>query len=114
MEDKYLNHKKIKKKFYVSTQYYSFAVKAFINVVDKDDSNEYDFSIRETKTHEIIEDVSFGRSEIGILYLNDLNIFLVEKALKEWESIGTVQMCEDLKKIIKEEIVFKEASKNNL
>lgn len=85
MEDKYLNHKKIKKKFYVSTQHYSFAVKAFINVVNYDDSDEYDFSIRETKTHEIIEDVNFGRSEIGILYLNDFNERILNKIFGEHE-----------------------------
>ncbi len=37
------------------------------------DTSKYEFAIRETKTKEVIDDVSTMRSEIGILYLSDFN-----------------------------------------
>lgn len=83
MEDKYLNNKMLKKKFSVSSQHYSFAIKAFINVVNKNDSDGYEFAIRETKTHEVIDDVRYNRSEIGILYLNDFNKKILTKIFQE-------------------------------
>ena len=43
---------------------------------------EYDFSIRETQTYEIIEDVARMRSEIGLLFLNDFNETVLRKILK--------------------------------
>lgn len=63
----------IKKKFGVSAQHYSFAVQAFIEMVRKFGTCDYEFAVRETKTAEVIEDVATLRSEIGILYLSDLN-----------------------------------------
>jgi DNA-binding transcriptional LysR family regulator len=63
----------IKKKFGVSAQHYSFAVKAFVEMVKTFDTAEYEFAIRETKTKDVIDDVSAMRSEIGILYLSDFN-----------------------------------------
>lgn len=62
-----------KKKFGVSTQHYSFAIKAFVELVKRFDTSQYEFAIRETKTKDVIQDVSSMRSEIGILYLNDFN-----------------------------------------
>ena len=62
-----------KKKFGVSTQHYSFAVNAFVDVIKEYGDRDYEFSLRETQTHEIIEDVSQLKSEIGVLYLNDFN-----------------------------------------
>lgn len=71
-----------KKKFGVSTQHYSFAVKSFVELVKRYNTAEYEFAIRETKTREVIEDVSAMRSEIGILYLNDFNRSMLLKALR--------------------------------
>lgn len=71
--EKYGRSGTLKKKFGVSTQHYSFAVKAFVEMVKEFDTVEYDFAIRETRTREIIADVSVLKSEIGILQLNDIN-----------------------------------------
>ena len=80
VEGQYLNlmeaFGKIEKRkthFAVSTQHYSFAVKAFVEMVKEFDTAEYEFAVRETKTAEIISDVAGFRSEIGIIYLNDFN-----------------------------------------
>ena len=71
MQDRYAGGSK--KKFGVSAQHYSFAVQAFVETVKQFDTCDYEFAIRETKTAEVIEDVSTLRSEIGILYLSDFN-----------------------------------------
>ncbi len=73
LAEKYISKGGIKKKFGVSTQHYSFAVKAFVEMVKHFDTSEYEFAVRETKTAEIISDVATLRSEIGIIYLNDFN-----------------------------------------
>lgn len=71
--DKYGKNQNLKKKFGVSTQHYSFAVKAFVEMVKTFDTLQYEFAIRETQTREVIQDVANMRSEIGILYTNDFN-----------------------------------------
>ncbi|MGB4093070.1 MAG: LysR family transcriptional regulator [Ruminococcus flavefaciens] len=73
LAEKYILKGNIKKKFGVSTQHYSFAVKAFVEMVKDFDTAKYEFAIRETKTAEIISDVATMRSELGIIYLNDFN-----------------------------------------
>ncbi|MCH5204360.1 MAG: LysR family transcriptional regulator [Oscillospiraceae bacterium] len=80
--DKYGQSGTLKKKFGVSTQHYSFAVKAFVETVKQFNAAEYEFAIRETKTLEVIEDVSSLRSEIGVIYLSSFNQKAIMKLLK--------------------------------
>ena len=82
LEDKYKGTSGGKKNFCVSTQHYSFAVNAFVDLIKTYGQDEYDFSLRETQTYEIIEDVAKMRSEIGILFLNNFNETVLEKILK--------------------------------
>ncbi len=82
LEDRYKRNDGGKKQFCVSTQHYSFAVNAFVDLIKKYGQEEYDFSLRETQTYEIIEDVGRMRSEIGILFLNDFNEAVIQKILK--------------------------------
>ena len=70
-----------KQQFAVSTQHYSFAVKAFVEMTKTFDVAEYEFAIRETRTLDVIDDVAAARSEIGILYLNDFNRKAILKIL---------------------------------
>lgn len=72
-----------KKKFSVTTQHYSFAVKAFVETVKQFDALQFDFSILETKTREVIQDVAELRSEIGILYQNRYNTKIITRLLNE-------------------------------
>lgn len=85
LEDKYKGNGGGKKQFCVSTQHYSFAVNAFVDLIKKYGQEEYDFSLRETQTYEIIEDVARLRSEIGILFLNDFNEAVINKILKSYD-----------------------------
>lgn len=74
--------KNIKRKFGVSCQHYSFAVKAFVELVKEYDTLQYDFAIRETQTKDVISDVANLRSEIGILYMSDFNRSAISKLLR--------------------------------
>ena len=85
LEDKYKRNGGGKKQFCVSTQHYSFAVNAFVDLIKEYGQEEYDFSLRETQTYEIIEDVTRMRSEIGILFLNDFNQAVINKILKSYD-----------------------------
>lgn len=82
LEDRYKRNDGGKMQFCVSTQHYSFAVNAFVDLIKEYGQEEYDFSLRETQTYEIIEDVARMRSEIGILFLNDFNETVISKILK--------------------------------
>ncbi|WP_418746339.1 LysR family transcriptional regulator [Frisingicoccus sp.] len=82
LENRYLE-KKSKKKFSVSMQHYSFAVKAFVEMVKKIGMDEYEFAVHETRTWEVIENVKFFKSELGVLYLNDYNEQVMRKIFKE-------------------------------
>jgi len=73
----------IRRKFGVSAQHYSFAVKAFVEMVKRFDTRQYEFAIRETKTYDVIRDVGTLRSELGILYLSAFNRKIIEKMLLE-------------------------------
>ena len=85
LEDKYKGNGGGKKQYCVSTQHYSFAVNAFVDMIKEYGQDEYDFSLRETQTYEIIEDVARLRSEIGILFLNDFNEAVMNKILKSYD-----------------------------
>ena len=82
LEEKYLKQDKRKQQFCVYTQHYSFAVNAFVDIIKEYGHDEYDFSLRETQTYEIIEDVTSMKSEIGVLYINDFNKLVIQKILK--------------------------------
>jgi len=71
--DAYSKQGKRRQQFAVSTQHYSFAVKAFVELAKRLDVAEYEFAIRETRTRDVMDDVASSRSEIGILYLNEFN-----------------------------------------
>ena len=82
LEDHYKKEENRKQEFCISTQHYSFAVNAFVDLIKDYGQNEYDFSLRETQTYEIIDDVTRMKSEIGILYLDSFNEPVIRKLLK--------------------------------
>lgn len=83
MQEKFSGTSKRNPRFSVSCQHYSFAVNAFVDVIKEFGGDKYDFILRETQTHEIIEDVSTGKSEIGVLYLSDNNQDVIGKIIKK-------------------------------
>lgn len=83
LEQRYLGRPPSRRLLGISTQHYSFSVDAFVRMVQASGAEEYEFSLRETRTEEIIEDVRTLRSEIGILYRNDFNAKVIDKLLRE-------------------------------
>lgn len=81
LHDKYVGGG-LKRKFGVSTQHYSFAVQAFVDMVKEFNTHEYEFAIRETKTANVINDVSTLKSEIGIIYLSSFNRQVITKIIQ--------------------------------
>ena len=71
LEDRYFSNDIDKEHFSVSTQHYAFATKAFIDLLNSESSQNYEFYFRECKTHEIIDDVFNKKSQIGIIFLSD-------------------------------------------
>lgn len=69
--------------FSISAQHYAFATEALVKLIKEDIYNEYEFKLKEVRTHEIIEDVKNLRSDIGILQLNDSNSKVLNKILSD-------------------------------
>ena len=83
--ERYDDKNKYRRKFAVSMQHYSFAVKAFIEMAKHYNSNQFDLAIRETTTLNVIKDVSSLKSEIGILYMCETNQRVINRLLRENE-----------------------------
>ena len=83
IQERYTGKQAGKLKFFVSSQHYSFAVEAFVELLKRKDADKYEFHMRETQTFNIIDDVAHLRSEIGILYLNKFNEEVIRKTLKD-------------------------------
>lgn len=81
INDKYSFNGGVRRKFCVSAQHYSFAVQAFVETVKRFNLTEYEYAIRETMTYNVIKDVEHRRSEIGIIYRNEYNKKLLDRAL---------------------------------
>ena len=85
IDERFIEKKQGKKKFSVSMQHYSFAVKAFVELVRQFGMDEYEFAVHETKTYEVIENVRNFYSEIGVIYQNPFNEKVLNKMLRERE-----------------------------
>ena len=96
LEDHYKGGESGNTIFSVSCQHYSFAVNAFVDVIRKFGGPSYDFTLRETQTNEIIEDVAKMKSEIGVLYLSGKNEKVIRNMMKknnlEFESLFTTPL----------------------
>ena len=83
LDAKYISKENVKRTFHVSMQHYTFAVNAFVEIINQYGMDEYEFEIHETKTHEVIENVKNQKSELGVLYINEYNKAVLEKMFKE-------------------------------
>lgn len=83
LEQRYLGRPPSRRLLGVSTQHYSFAVDAFVRMVRSAGAPEYEFSLRETRTWDIIEDVRTLRSDLGILFRNEFNGNVIDKLLRD-------------------------------
>lgn len=83
LQGKFLQKESGKRLFAISSQHYSFAVRAFADLIREHEGDIYDFSFRETETYAIIEDVAEMRSALGILYINEFNESVLKKLFRE-------------------------------
>ena len=83
MERRYATGSDARERLSISTQHYAFSVRAFVNVVESCDADEYDFTLREPATGQIIEDVRTFRSEAGILYTDGFNRRVLARAFED-------------------------------
>ena len=83
LENKYLDRPYQEQLLSVSTQHYSFSVDAMVKLIEHHGGDKYQFSLRETRTYEIIEDVKNLKSEIGVMYMNNFNEKILNQLLKE-------------------------------
>lgn len=83
LEQRYKGAAPSRREFAVSTQHYAFSVNAFARLIAQHDCPEYEFTLRETRTHDIIEDVRGLRSEVGVLYLSSYNAEVLRRFFRE-------------------------------
>jgi DNA-binding transcriptional LysR family regulator len=82
LEAEYKGGAHVRRVFGVSAQHYAFVVNAFVQLVREYGANRYEFSLRETSTAGIIDDVRVQRSELGILYRSHFNRDVITNAIR--------------------------------
>lgn len=85
LEERYLSPDREKERFSVSTQHYNFAIRSFANVVNRFKPSKYVFSIHETKTREVLENVRDFKSELGVVSYSESNEKVLKKLLNEYK-----------------------------
>ena len=83
LEDSYKPDKKIFHRLRISSQHYAFVAEAFARAVRAYEPERYEFALRETRTVEVIRDVTDARSDIGILFRSEQNAGYLEKLFQE-------------------------------
>lgn len=81
LEQQYKKKETIRRVFSISAQHYAFVVNAFVALVKEYGESKYEFTLRESRTHDIIEDVRTSRSELGVLFLSIFNREVVLRIL---------------------------------
>lgn len=88
-QEKFVLKRETRKSFQVSSQHYTFAVKAFIQMTKQFELERYAFGMHECKTVEVIENVRNYHSEIGVLYIDDFNENILMRTFDENDLIFT-------------------------
>lgn len=89
MNERYKNGQQRKQSFSVSAQHYAFVVHAFVELIKSVNANEYQFTLRETETQNIFNDLAQFKSELGILYTNGFNQKIMQRLFKETNLVFT-------------------------
>lgn len=83
LEARYISDRPEKTRFCVSTQHYTFAANAFVELVQRFGQERYEFILNETQTHQIIEDVHNRFCDLGVLYLSRSNEGVLQRRFRE-------------------------------
>lgn len=95
LEDRYLSREDDKDRFSVSTQHYNFAIKAFTDVMKKTKPSRFVFSVHETKTKDVLDDVGSLKSEVGVISFSGSNEALIRKLFRDYQLAFTPLMQRD-------------------
>jgi DNA-binding transcriptional LysR family regulator len=95
IEEKYDRNSKGKENFSVSMQHYVFAIYAFVNTIKQYESDEYNYSVYETRTNDVLNNVKNLKSEIGVIAFTSSNEKIFRKLMKEYQLIFTPLMVRD-------------------
>ena len=85
LEERYLARDRDKEFFSVSTQHYNFAIKAFMAVIRETDPERFVFSIHETKTRDVLDDVRSLKSEVGVISFSGANEEVIRKLFRDYQ-----------------------------
>lgn len=85
LEERYLSRDSDKEHFSVSTQHYNFAIKAFTDVIREMEPDKFIFSIHETKTKEVLEDIRSLKSEVGVVSFSGSNEAPMKKLFRDYQ-----------------------------
>ncbi|MFT9049754.1 LysR family transcriptional regulator [Liquorilactobacillus nagelii] len=83
LDQKYKKQLPRKQAFSVSAQHYAFVVHAFVELIKSVNTEEFQFTLRETETENIIKDLDSFKSEIGVLYLNRFNQKVLQNLFRD-------------------------------
>ena len=82
LEQQYKEKETVRRVFAISAQHYAFVVNAFVALVKEYGESKYEFTLRECRTNDIIEDVRTFRSELGVLFLSNFNREVLLRIIK--------------------------------
>ena len=85
LEDRYLAGDHGKERFSVSTQHFHFPIRVFTDVIKQNYPDRFLFSIHETKTKEVLEDVRTLKSEVGVVSFSGANKDVMKKLFREYQ-----------------------------
>ena len=66
----------------ISAQHYPFCVQALSSFLDAVTVSQYSLRLNETNAHEVIEDVSSGKSDLGIIFISNSTSRFIKKLLE--------------------------------
>lgn len=73
----------------IVTQHYDFIADIFAKMINKINDNEYRFSLREIKTHDVIHEIETGYSDIGIIAIKDNDFETMKRYLSGKDIVFT-------------------------
>lgn len=83
LQSKFLRENREKYHFGVTMHHSTFSVRLFAEIVKEFGMHDYSYSIFETTTKNVIEDIKNGKSEVGMLYVSSFNETMYEKSFSE-------------------------------
>ncbi|MGO4942402.1 LysR family transcriptional regulator [Ruoffia tabacinasalis] len=69
--------------FSVAGQHYAFVVDAFVRLLKQYEDHDYQATLKELRTYEVIEDVANLKSEIGVIYRSHYNRQVINAELEK-------------------------------